>query len=137
MNIIETYLSLAKERRFSECLPLIEEIVRRSPNTATSQFNYGVCLFELGRYGDAAQAFLIAYRLNPADGGALYRGCLALADSDDAPGLLTVFQQECNRDPEMLEDFLKEERFAKFWSLPGFTALKGKYAKETRSKKLL
>jgi tetratricopeptide (TPR) repeat protein len=124
MDIIERYLALVDEKRFAEGLPLIEEIVRRNPNMATSQFNYGICLEELGHYQDAAKAFLRAYELNRDDGGALYRGCLALAAAGDAPTLLRVFQQECGRDPEMIHNFLREERFARFWNVPGFGSLK-------------
>jgi len=129
MDLIERYLSLVKENRFVEGLALIEEIVRRNPNLATSQFNYGICLAELGRYRDAAKAFLIAYSLNPDDGRALYRGSLALASADDIAGLLTLFRQECLRDPEMIHDFLDEKRFEKFWKLPGFKSLKSEYNK--------
>jgi tetratricopeptide (TPR) repeat protein len=128
MNIIEKYLSLAKQNRFVEGLPLIEEIVQRDPKMATSQFNYGICLNELGRYQDAARAFLNAYSLKPDDGNALYRGCLALAADGDASGLLKVFRQECIRDPEMIQNFLMEKRFAIFWELSKFKALKDEYA---------
>ena len=79
MSVIERYLALAGEKRFAEGLPLIEEIVLLNPNMATSQFNYGICLAELGRHQDAARAFLCAYELDPDDGGTLFRGCLSLA----------------------------------------------------------
>ena len=127
MNIIDQYLSLAKQKRFAEGLPLIEELIRRKPNMATSQFNYGICLAELGRHREAARAFLRAYSLDPNDGGALYRGCLALAADGDAPGLLAIFHQECARDSEMIQNFLKEERFAPFWGLSDFKSLKKEY----------
>ena len=127
MNIIDQYLALANQKRFAEGLPLIEDIVRRNPDMATSQFNYGICLAELGRHRDAARAFLRAYSLNPDDGKALYRGCLALASDDDAPGLLALFRQECVRDPEMIQNFVGEKSFAKFWELPGFKSLKDEF----------
>jgi tetratricopeptide (TPR) repeat protein len=127
MNIIDQYLSLANQKRFVEGLPLIEEIVRRNPDMATSQFNYGVCLAELGRHRDAASAFLRAYSLDPDDGRALYRSCLAIAATDDASALLALFRQECVRDPEMIQSFLAEKRFAKFWELQGFKSLKDEY----------
>ena len=127
-NIIDRYLALANQERFAEGLPLIEEIVRRNPDMATSQFNYGICLAGLGRHDDAAQAFLRAYALDPDDGGALYRACLALAESGDESGLLAVFHKECARDKEMIHNFLEEERFAEFWKLPRFAALRKKYA---------
>ncbi len=127
MNIIDKYLSLVKQRRFSEGLPLIEEIVRRNPDMATSQFNYGICLAELRRYSDAARAFLRAYELDPENGAALYRGCIALAAAKDDTALLDVFRRECARDPEMIQLLLEEERFAFFWKLPGFIDLKTQY----------
>jgi tetratricopeptide (TPR) repeat protein len=129
MNIFEHYLSLAEQKRFAEGLPLIEEIVRGNPDMATSQFNYGICLAELGRHREAAQAFLRAYSLAPDDGGALYRGCLSLAAAADAPGLLAVFRQECVRDPDMIQDFLDDKGFATFWKLPGFRSLRAEYDK--------
>ena len=128
MNIIERYLALADEKKFAEGLPLIEEIVRNNPDMPTSQFNYGICLAELGRHRDAARAFLRAYSLDPDDGGALYRGCLALADASDERGLLDVFRRECGRDPQMIRNFVDEERFARFWELPAFQNLRFEYA---------
>ena len=128
MNIVDQYLLLADQHRFAEGLPLIEEIVRRSPDMVTSQFNYGICLAELGRHQDAARAFLRAYELDPYHGGALYRGCLALAAADDAPALLAVFRKECTWNPEMIENFMREEKFARFWSIPGFKSLRDEYA---------
>lgn len=127
MSIIDRYLELADQKRFGEGLPIIEEIVRRNPNMATSQFNYGICLAELGRHQDAAYAFLRAYDLDPDDGGALYRGCLALAAADDAAGLLQVFRQECAWNPEMIQNFVDEERFSRFWEIPGFKSLRDEY----------
>ena len=127
MNIIDQYLSLADQNRFAEGLPLIEEIVRRNPDMATSQFNYGICLAELGRHSDAARAFLRAYELEPDNGGALYRGCLALAAADDAPALLAVFQKECAWNPGMIHNFVEEERFARFWKIPGFRSLRDEH----------
>jgi len=127
MHITEQYLTLADQNRFAEALPLIEEIVRLSPNMVTSQFNYGICLAELGRYQDAARAFLRAYELDPNHGGALYRGCLALAAADDAPGLLAVFRRELAWNPEMIENFVREEKFARFWQIPDFMSLRDEY----------
>ena len=133
MNIFENYLALANQKRFEEGLPLIEEIVRRNPMMATSQFNYGICLAELGRHRDAARAFLCAYSLDPSDGKALYRACLALAAADEVPKLLALFQQECARDPDIIQDFLEEKKFARFWELPNFKSLKDKSQASRRS----
>ena len=127
MNIIDRYLALSDQGRFKEGLPLIEEIVRRDPDMAVSQFNYGVCLAELGRPAEAARAFLRAYSLDPEDGGALYRGCLALAAADDRVGLLDIFRKECERDAEMIHRFVEEERFEPYWSLPEFVSLREEY----------
>ena len=136
MNILDKYLHLASQGHFAEGLPLIEEIVQRNPNMATSQFNYGICLAELKRYQDASKAFLCAYTLNPDDGRALYRACLALTSADDASQLLAVFRQECIRDPEMIYRFIEEEKFSKFWDLPNFQKLKDEFKKSFRSEVL-
>ena len=128
MEITAQYLLLIEQKRFSEALPLIEELVCRNPNIATSQFNYGICLVELHRYPNAARAFLHAYKLKPEMGGALYRGCLALADADDSSGLLNVFQRECLRDPKIIALFFEEVKFTRFWEMPEFKSLKNKYA---------
>jgi tetratricopeptide (TPR) repeat protein len=124
---IKQYLSLSKEGRFHEALPLIEEIVHRNPEIPTSQFNYGICLAELKRHKEAAAAFFHAYTLDPNDGGALYRGCLSLAEIGDESGLLTIFTQECARDPQMIHNFVGEEKFQKLWERPDFTALRDEY----------
>ena len=70
MNIIEQYEKLAEEQKWEEALPVIREIVERSPDIPTSWFNMGVCLSGLGREGEAADAFRKAYELDPEDFGA-------------------------------------------------------------------
>jgi tetratricopeptide (TPR) repeat protein len=124
MSIIEQYHSLAGQRRFTECLPLIEEIVRSNPDLASNHFTYGICLAELRRHQDAARAFLQAYKLDPDNDNALHRGCLALAAADDAPALLEVFRHECSRNPMMLHHFVDEKPFARFWESPAFKSFR-------------
>jgi len=130
MNIIDSYLQLADEGRFEEGLPLIEEILHRDESIDTSWFNYGICLAELGRHKEAASAFLKAYELNPEDGGALYRGCLALAAAPDSTRLFEVFKSECERDPGMMVHFQEESAFDKFFRLPRFQDLREQYGRQ-------
>jgi tetratricopeptide (TPR) repeat protein len=58
MDAPSLYQKLADDERLEETLPLIESLVRQAPHIATSWFNYGWCLKELGRDGEAVDAFL-------------------------------------------------------------------------------
>ena len=126
-DITQQYLQLVDEGRFVEARPLIEEIVAIAPHIPTSWFNLGICLAELANHRQAAEAFLKAYDLDPEDGGALLRACLALAHANDSAGLLRVFRTECERDPDMIELFVEEEAFARFFATPPFQQLRRQY----------
>ncbi|MCP5324821.1 MAG: tetratricopeptide repeat protein [Oceanospirillaceae bacterium] len=127
MDIIDKYLKLAGEGKFEEGLPLIEEILERNKSIRTSWFNYGICLYELKRFGEAATAFNKAYELKPEDGGALYRCCISLAANGDHKGLLQIFFKECERDSSMINLFLSEKVFSKYFEHEDFKELVEKY----------
>ena len=124
MSIIEQYHTLAGQRRFTEGLLLIEQVVQANPELAKSQFTYGMCLAELGRHQDAAQAFLQAYKLDPDNDIALHRGCMELAAAENAPALLEVFRRECAMNPMMLHTFVDDLKFARFWESPAFKSFR-------------
>ena len=58
MNTLQRYEALADEKRWEEALPVIREIIDANPEIDTSWFNCGVCLDELGRHAEAAEAFI-------------------------------------------------------------------------------
>jgi tetratricopeptide (TPR) repeat protein len=126
-DILTRYARLADKGRFDEALPVIREIVARSPQTSTSWFNLGTCLSELGSHEEAAAAFLRAYELAPEDGGALYRGCLALAEADNPGELYRVAERECELDPELIHNFIEDPHLQPFFQRPEFAALRERY----------
>ena len=111
MDILERYERLTRLRRWSEALPLIEDIVNRAPAMATSWFNYGVCLDELGRHREAAERFLRAYELEPEDYGAQYRAFRSLFLAQDWAGFLNLAERECSRMPELVDTLVSDKDF--------------------------
>jgi tetratricopeptide (TPR) repeat protein len=130
MDIIEEFKSLFEAKKYDEALPLIEEILKRNETFSTSWFNYGACLSNINKPKEAAEAYLKAYRLDPDSGGALYRACLSLADAEDSDKLYEVFQEECKRDSEMIENFLEEKAFADFFKEERYQDLVKKYSRK-------
>jgi Flp pilus assembly protein TadD len=59
---LAAYLKLAKEERWVEALPLIEEIVALQPKIATSWRNRGVCLDALSRHKESRVSIVCARR---------------------------------------------------------------------------
>ena len=129
MSIIEDFQNLIHETKFNEALPLIKEIIKRNDSISTSWFNYGICLNGLKQYDEAGDAFLKAYELNQDDGGALFRCCIAYATASNSDKLFQVFKKECDRDPEMIDNFLEEKTFNKFFQEPRFKKLENQYKK--------
>lgn len=52
------FRELARQERWEEALPVVEALVRRAPQIDTNWFNYGWCLKQLSRDGEAVDAFL-------------------------------------------------------------------------------
>jgi tetratricopeptide (TPR) repeat protein len=124
MNILEKYEALVEQEKWNEALPVIEEIVERAPQVATSWFNHGVCLSALGREGEAADKFLKAYEIDPSDFGAQYRAFRSLFFARDYLRFLEFAKQESETDPDMIEHFLKDEHFSTLFTRPEFQQLR-------------
>ncbi len=120
MNIIVKYEYLVEQGKWSEALPLIEEIVDRDLSCSTSWFNHGVCLTELQLHKEAAASFSRAYELEPTDFGAMYRMFLSLYNSNDKINFLEILKGECEINPEMINDFIKDEDFSRWMMEPPF-----------------
>lgn len=126
--ITDKYLRLMDEGKLLEALEVIDGIITLNPNISTSHFNHGICLSELGRYDDSATAFLKAYELDEANGGALYRACIALALANNKDKLYEVFKTELEWNPSMINNFIKEEAFNNFFLENEFQKLKEQYS---------
>ena len=126
-SLISEFEKLMKARKEDKALSIIEEIVNINPLIQTSQFNYGICLSKLGRYEEAATAFLKAYEIDNSDGRALYRGCLSVAYANNSKRLYEVFKKELEWNPDMINNFLEVEEFEKFFEMEEFTKLKDEY----------
>jgi len=129
VDIFKRYGKLTKAGKWSEALPLIEEIVSLGPEIPTSHFNYGVCLEALGRHPEAAREFLEAYRLDPADYHAQYRAFRSLQLGEDWQGFLELAQRECETMPEIVDILFEEEEFSPVLARPEFTAFRQQFGR--------
>ncbi|MCR9117741.1 MAG: tetratricopeptide repeat protein [bacterium] len=116
MNIAEAYEQLARENRWDEALPLIEEFVRLNPKSATGWFNLGVCLSELRRSCDAAAAFETAYELDPEHHNAQYRMFRNLYYSGAFDQFLAKLRDECESDRAAIQPFLNDELYGELFN---------------------
>ena len=124
MNILDQYMALVESERWTEALPLIEEIISRGPHISTSWFNYGVCLSVLGRNDEAADKFLKAYELEPENYGAQYRAFRCLYEAGDYARFLELARRECEAMPELIENLAEDEHFGTLFTRPEFQKLR-------------
>jgi tetratricopeptide (TPR) repeat protein len=123
-NIIEQYQTLSDAGRWSEAVSVIRDIVTRAPHISTSWFNYGVCLDELARHREAAEAFESAYELDSEDLGAQYRMFRSLHLAQDYARFAQMLRRECNRHPDIIEHFLNDRDFGPLFARPPLKELK-------------
>jgi len=124
MDILRKYETLARLKRWSEALPVIKEIVSQAPHIPTSWFNFGVCLDELGRHGDAADKFLKAYELDPGDFGAQYRAFRSLSLAKEYSLFLRLAERECKAHPGLIDNLLEDEDFGSLFDRAEFQPLR-------------
>ena len=128
MNILQRYESLAEEKRWEEALPVIREIIDANPAIYTSWFNCGVCLDELGRHSEAAEAFIKAQELKIDDWGIHYRILRSFFLADDTDQFFEFADYSCGLSIEMIEVLINATDFRSLHQRPEFEALKMKYA---------
>jgi tetratricopeptide (TPR) repeat protein len=110
---LAAYLKLAKEERWAEALPVIDEVAHIQPRIATSWFNRGVCLDGLARHTEAAESFHRAYELKPDDYGAQYRTFRSLALDRDYRGFAAFLEGEGKKMPEIFDLLQEDKLFSK------------------------
>lgn len=130
MNIIEQYESLAAQKKWDEAISVIQEIIKRNPEIDTSWFNYGVCLDELGRYGDSADAFIKAHELNITDYGIHYRILRSLLHAKDYSQLHQFMDYLCQTFKDGIQTIFDSEEFDQVKDRKEFLDLKSKYYKK-------
>jgi len=123
----ERFLRLIDEGKYAEALPLGKEIISNNSAISANYFSYGLCLFELDRYAEAVDVFLKAYELDESDGGALHRACISLAMIGDDDRLYEIMVRECEKDSGMIDIFLSESLFSKYFAQARFKALIDRY----------
>jgi tetratricopeptide (TPR) repeat protein len=127
MNIIEHYQALAAQQRWSEALTVIEEIIAAAPEIDTSWFNKGVCLDELERYNEAAEAFIQAQQRNKTDYGIHYRIVRSAFLADNFGLLFEFLDYSCSLDPDVLQLIIDDPEFEGITERKEFSALIEKY----------
>jgi tetratricopeptide (TPR) repeat protein len=126
MNVIERFNALAADHRWAEALPVIEEIIARSPSIDTSWFNYGVCLDGLGRHSEAAEAFIKAQEFNPLDSGIHYRIFRSFYLAGDYKQFLEFASYACEISDQTIHLLLQDEDFKKLFERDEFREFKRK-----------
>ena len=127
-NILQRYEALADEKRWDEALPVIRAIIDANPAIDTSWFNCGVCLDELGRHAEAAEAFIKAQELNIQDWGIHYRILRSFFLADDIDQFFEFADYSCGLSFEMIAVLIDTPDFSSLHDRPEFDALKEKYA---------
>ncbi|MBN1800396.1 MAG: hypothetical protein JW891_02765 [Candidatus Lokiarchaeota archaeon] len=127
MNLIEKYNNLADEKRWKEAIIVIREIIKLNPEIDTSWFNYGVCLNELGKYEEAADAFIKAHELNIKDYGIHYRIFHSLLLAEDYQQLYEFLEYLCLTFEEERTTIFESEEFLTLINRKEFIDLKKKY----------
>jgi len=130
MNILQRYEALADEKRWDEALPVIREIVDTNPAIDTSWFNLGVCLDELGRHGEAAEAFIKAQELNVEDWEIHYRILRSFFLADDIDQFFEFADYSCGINSEMIGALSDDPDFSRLRERPEFEALRQKYQQD-------
>ena len=130
MNLLDEYRKLAKKKRWKEAIPVIKKIIERNPKIDTSWFNYGVCLDEIGRHSEAAEAFIKAQELNILDWGIHYRIFRSFFLAGDIEQFLEFAEYSCDIEPEMIHVLYEDEDFKELFNRDDFKKLKDKYTYE-------
>lgn len=129
MNLIERYQSLADQRNWNEALIAIDEIIGASPAIGTSRFNRGVCLDELGRYGEAAESFIKAQEGDTEDLGIHYRIIRSLFLAENFPLLFEFLDYSSGINSEVLDLIEDDDALKRIAERPEFLTLKATHGK--------
>ncbi len=127
MNLIESYQSFADQKKWSEALGVIDEIIQVAPEIDTSWFNKGVCLDELGRHNEAAEAFIKAQEKNIKDIGIHYRIIRSSLLAKNFRLLFEFIDYSCGIEPEVLNLIVAESDFQEIVKRPEFLEIQKKY----------
>lgn len=120
---LDRFVELTNTGRWAEALPVIERITAWQPAVATSWFNWGVCLDELGRYAEAADKFIKAIELAPDDYGTFYRAFKSLHLAGGLDRFIQLASALSERTPEVLPLLNGRSEFRDFTSRSEFQSL--------------
>ena len=120
-------MELVDKNKWNEAIPLIKEIINRDPNIDASWFNYGICLDEIGKYKDAADAFLKAHALNTTAYSIHFRIIKSLSSAGDYDRLYDFIDNLCKTLGKGIETIFESEEFSKLANRNEFMELKEKY----------
>ncbi len=129
MNIIQQYEAFIADHNHRDALPLIRDIVARAPHVATSHFNLGVCLDELGRHSEAAEAFIKAQEINIEDWGTHYRIIRSLFLAGDFDTLHEFIDYSCGLSDRVMPLICEDDTFNPLFERFEFQQLRTKYLK--------
>jgi tetratricopeptide (TPR) repeat protein len=102
IGLLKKHEELVDAGKWEAALPVIKEIVDLNPGISTSWFNYGVCLDELKRHGEAAEAFIKAQETDIRDVGVHYRILRSLRLAKDYETFFQFMDYSIGIIPEIL-----------------------------------
>ncbi|MCF7789241.1 MAG: tetratricopeptide repeat protein [Prosthecobacter sp.] len=129
MNIIQQYEAFVADHNYRDALPLIRDIVERAPHVAISHFNLGVCLDELGRHSEAAEAFIKAQEIDIEDWGTHYRIIRSFFLAGDFDTLHEFIDYSCGLSDRVMRLICEDEAFGSLFERFEFQELRTKYLK--------
>ena len=127
MDTIGRYMALVDNNKWNDAIPLIKEIINRDPEIDTSWFNYGICLDEIGKHNEAADAFIKAHELNETAHSIQSRIIRSLSLAEDYHKLHGFIDYLCQTFADGMETIFESEEFTKLSHRNEFLELKAKY----------
>jgi Flp pilus assembly protein TadD len=114
-----------EEERFEDAVGWFEVATAISPDTQTAHACIGMCLDELGRLEEAADALDNALDLQPMDPVALYAQACVQAQLGDTEAALRHAATLVDAYPSFRDRLLEDEAFAHLQDHPRLLALVG------------
>ena len=127
MNLIQQYEQHSESGNWEAGLNVINQIIEQSPEVSTSWFNKGVCLDELERHNEAAEAFIKAQEIELEDWGIHYRILRSAFLAQNAELFFGFAEYSIGLNIDILNTIEKEDLFKPILSTTYLTELKAKF----------
>ncbi len=136
MSVYETlnqFYKVLQMGDYTTGLRLAERILSNDPGNPNNWVNYAICLYEIGSYFEASQAFLQVYEMIDYDPTVYYRICLALAKAEMEYMLFEIIKKTLKRDHEFITFLILDPTFVKYMARDELKKYKKKYRNKINS----